>query len=68
MLKQNVGTTDRIVRLVLAAGLFSLFFVLQAPLSWLGLVGLVPLLTALAGSCPIYTLLGVGTCPVPEQG
>jgi Protein of unknown function (DUF2892) len=30
---------------------------------WLGLIGLVPLLTALVGWCPAYGALGVNTCP-----
>jgi hypothetical protein len=34
---------------------------------WLGLIGLVPLLTALAGWCPAYTILGVKTCPIEDR-
>jgi hypothetical protein len=34
---------------------------------WLGLIGLVPLLTALAGHCPAYTVMGVKTCPTPKS-
>jgi hypothetical protein len=29
---------------------------------WFGLIGLVPLLTAVAGTCPLYTLLRINTC------
>jgi len=29
-----------------------------------GLLGLIPLGTALMGSCPVYTLLGISTCPM----
>jgi hypothetical protein len=28
-----------------------------------GYVGIVPLLTGLVGSCPVYTLFGISTCP-----
>jgi hypothetical protein len=37
-------------------------FVLDGGLRWLGLLGLVPLSTALLGYCPAYTLLGIRTC------
>ena len=34
---------------------------------WLVLDGLVPLATGLLGSCPLYTLLGLNTCPVKAR-
>ena len=62
MLARNEGTVDRVVRVVLGLGLLSLVFV--GPHTWLGLVGLVPLLTGLVGYCPLYSVLGLRTCPV----
>ncbi len=56
----NIGTADRILRIVVGLTLLSLVFV--GPQSLWGLVGLVPLLTGLARFCPLYTLLGVRTC------
>ncbi len=67
MLQRNVGTIDRAARLTLAVALFSLFFFLDGAWAWLGLVGLVPLLTGLVGSCPLYSLLGIRTCPLREE-
>jgi Protein of unknown function (DUF2892) len=61
-MKQNVGSADKIVRIVLGFGLLSLLFLLDAPMKYLGLIGLVPLFTALTGWCPLYTLLGMNTC------
>jgi hypothetical protein len=63
----NVGNLDRILRI--GAGLALLAFALGwlAPgtsWNWLGWIGLVPLLTGLAGSCPAYSLLGLSTCPL----
>jgi hypothetical protein len=43
-------------------GLLSLLFLLEGQIRFVGLVGLVPLLTATLGFCPLYTLLGVSTC------
>lgn len=59
----NIGTADSAIRLALAAGLFSLFFVLDGDLKWLGLVGIVPLATGLMRWCPLYSLFGLRTCP-----
>lgn len=64
MLAKNVGTVDRAVRVGLGLGLLSLLAVLEGGARWVGLVGLVPLLTAALGSCPLYTLFGLTTCPV----
>lgn len=58
----NVGTVDRIVRIVIGVGLLSLLYVLDSSSRWLGLIGLIPLGTALIGWCPLYSVLGVHTC------
>lgn len=58
----NVGSIDKVIRLVLAAVFFSLFFILQGDLKWIGLIGIVPLVTALAGWCPLYAVFGIKTC------
>jgi hypothetical protein len=52
----NVGTADRVVRIIVGLALISLVFVgPQTPWGW---IGLVPLVTALIGWCPAYTLFG----------
>jgi hypothetical protein len=56
----NVGNIDRILRIVVGLALLSLVFI--GPRTWWGLVGLVPLLTAVVGFCPAYRLIGVSTC------
>jgi Protein of unknown function (DUF2892) len=63
-MQKNIGSADRIVRIVLGLGLLSLLFVLEAPMKYLGLIGIVPLLTSLMGWCPLYSLLGMNTCRV----
>ena len=55
----NIGNVDRIARIVVGVVLIALVFVgPQTPWGW---IGLVPLVTALIGWCPAYTLLGVRT-------
>lgn len=64
MCPTDVGTLDRILRVIV--GLLLVLGFLPSPESawrWLYLIGLVPLVTGLVGSCPVYTLLGVSTCP-----
>lgn len=63
LLPKNTHVIDRAVRIAL--GLVGLTLVFVGPKTWLGLIGLVPLATGLLGSCPLYTLFGIGTCKVP---
>ncbi len=58
----NVGTTDRMVRVVVGLALLSLLYFLTGPAHWLGLIGLVMLVTGTFSYCPAYRLLGVSTC------
>lgn len=64
--KTNEGAADRILRIAFGLILLSLT-VLGPKTSW-GLVGLVPLLTGLVGTCPIYSLFGLSTCPMKLSG
>lgn len=64
MLKQNVGGVDRIIRIILGVVLLAYFVTAEGSVRWVGLLGLIPLLTAAMGSCPLYSVLGISTCPV----
>lgn len=59
----NVGGIDRTLRIVVGIALLCLFFVLEGNSRYWGLVGLVPLLTGLFRFCPLYTVIGVNSCP-----
>ncbi len=64
VLPANESPVDRMLRVVVGVALLALVFTgPQTPWGW---VGLVPLLTGLAGSCPLYTLLHLSTCPKPR--
>jgi hypothetical protein len=60
----NVGAVDKVVRIVVGVGLLSLILVLEGNVRWLGLIGIVPLVTGLIGYCPLYAVLGLNTCPM----
>lgn len=65
-MKKNVGTADRIIRLIIAAILGGLFYA-GAISGTLGIVLLVLAvifaLTSMVSFCPIYKILGTNTCP-----
>jgi hypothetical protein len=65
LLPRNEHTLDRALRVVLGLGLLAMVFV--GPRTAWGWLGVVPLLTGILGSCPIYTVLGIGTCPIDTK-
>lgn len=65
LLKNNVGKTDRIIRVILGVLLIgNVFFALQHPIGWIGVVLLV---TGIAGICPLYSVLGINTKSAAER-
>jgi len=64
MLKRNEGNLDRVLRIILGLVLLSLVFI--GPMTPWGWVGIIPLATGLIGSCPIYSILGLSTCPIKD--
>lgn len=62
-MRRNVGTVDRIVRIlsgiiIIAIGVYCK--------SWLGIIGVIPLATGLIGSCGLYSLFGISTCRLKQ--
>lgn len=60
-MKQNVGQIDRWIRIILGVALLSLIVFLSGGIRWIGLIGLIPLITGILGTCPIYSLLKINT-------
>jgi len=56
---------ERAIRVVLGLGILSLAFL--GPRTPWGFLGIVPLVTGLIGSCPLYTLFGISTCRVKAR-
>ncbi|GGF54314.1 hypothetical protein GCM10011332_04640 [Terasakiella brassicae] len=66
-MNKNVGSIDRIIRIIAGIGLLA--FALVGPetgYNYLGFIGIVPLVTALLGWCPAYTLFGIKTCKISD--
>ncbi|MGP5010613.1 YgaP family membrane protein [Psychrobacter glacincola] len=55
----NIGSTERLLRIIAGVVIIGLGLYFQ---SWWGVIGLVPLLTALFRFCPLYKMLGMNTC------
>ena len=60
-MKPNIGTTDRILRIVAGLAILSLIFFLEGNARWWGLIGLIPIATAALRYCPPYAWLGINT-------
>jgi hypothetical protein len=63
-MQQNVGALDSTIRIGLAFGLMFAGFLLKPPASGIAFAFfLVLAVSGFAGKCPLYSLLGVTTCP-----
>ncbi|BCR03986.1 hypothetical protein DESUT3_10550 [Desulfuromonas versatilis] len=67
MLHNVCSKTERTVRAIIGLGLLSMLFFLEAPVSYFGLIGLVPIATAVFRYCPISHMLGVNTCRMEQK-
>ncbi len=66
MFKTNVGGSDRVARIVvgLVLVLAALFTSVGGAYHWVLWIGVIPLATGLLGTCPLYSILGLSTCPM----
>lgn len=65
LFKNNMGKVDRIIRIVLGVLLVgSVFYALQNPIGWIGVILIV---TGIAGICPLYSLLNINTKSTAEK-
>lgn len=65
-MKKNMGTIDRVVRVVIALVIAILFFthIISGTLGVILLVAAgIFALTSLISFCPLYPLVGINTCP-----
>jgi hypothetical protein len=64
-MKKNEGTIDRALRV--GAGLVLIGLAYSGTIGVWGYLGVVPLLTGAIGMCPLYSVLGIDTCPVTRR-
>jgi hypothetical protein len=63
-MKTNVGSIDRIARMLI--GLLLITLAAMGTIGMWGWIGIVPLATAAFSVCPLYSILGLSTCPVKK--
>lgn len=61
-MKQNVGMIDRVARILIGAALLIFAVVGDTATARIGWIGVIPLLTAFVGFCPLYAVLGINSC------
>ncbi len=63
-MKANVGGLDRLLRVMIGLALLAFLAFGEGAMRWWGAIGVIPLLTAFMSFCPLYSVLGISTCPV----
>ena len=59
-MQANVGSLDRAARVIISLGLVATAYAgALGPWAW---IGVVPLVTGIVGTCPLYKALGIDTC------
>ena len=59
----NIGKTDRVFRAMFGVALLVSGFMVGGTVgAVMGVVSLVPIVTALVGNCPAYSLFSINTC------
>lgn len=69
-MQKNIGSTDKIIRIILAAVFFYLYFtgtVTGVIGTILLILGIAFVVTSIIGFCGLYKVLGISTCPAPKQ-
>jgi hypothetical protein len=67
---KNVGMIDRIARAAVGIVLIAYALSIGFPATgwnWVGWIGVIPLVTAFLGNCPLYTVFGLSACPVAAR-
>jgi hypothetical protein len=64
-MKVNVGSTDRILRII--AGLVLIGLTLSGTIGVWGWIGLVAIVTGMFSFCPAYAIFGMSSCPVDKK-
>jgi hypothetical protein len=64
-MSRNIGALDRVMRVII--GLVLVAYAVPVGFSstgwnWVGWIGVVPLLTAAIGFCPLYRVMGISSC------
>ncbi len=68
-MKKNVGSIDKIIRIIIAIALFALAYLgmIEGTLAIVAYVaGAIMLVTGFMKSCPLYSIFGLSSCPMKK--
>ena len=68
-MKTNIGVIDRSLRIIIGIVLLAWAIPVGFPptdYNWIGWIGIVPIITAFVGYCPLYVLLSLTTNGRPK--
>nr|MBN2276167.1 DUF2892 domain-containing protein [candidate division Zixibacteria bacterium] len=63
-MKTNIGGLDRLIRIIVGVIIIALGYAYG---SWWGLLGIIPILTAVTGLCCLYVPFGISTCKTKHR-
>ena len=58
-MKKNIGQIDKIIRYIIGLSFIIYGIVNQ---SWIGIIGIIPIASAVIGFCSLYYPFGINTC------
>lgn len=67
-MQPNVGKMDAGVRYIIGFVLLSLLLLIEGPWRWIGLLGIIPIATAVINFCPVWRLFGINTSKQSGSG
>jgi hypothetical protein len=60
-MQTNVGKVDAAIRYLVGIVLLLMIVLTEGPWRWLGLIGIIPIVTAAVSFCPLWKLFGINT-------
>ena len=69
-MSMNVGNADRVIRIIVGLALIAFAIPIGFPntgWNWIGWIGIMPILTAIVGTCPAYSLIGFSSTGGPSR-
>lgn len=60
-MQPNIGKLDAVIRYIVGIVLLLMVVLTEGPWRWLGLIGIIPIVTAAINFCPIWRLFGINT-------
>ena len=60
-MQPNMGKLDAGIRYILGFVMLFIVILVEGPWRWVGLIGIIPIATAMINWCPAYRLFGIST-------